>query len=177
MTTERKIAKAMQGTSTAALKVLSAVPHEEFWEPNAIVQELIRLGHNLSVRVIHACLMDLTKRGLIKREEPEAYQRIKAKIINAPPTMEDLTTFEDEPPMAPRRPVTQQQETPVPQIETDPLARMVELANDARTLADMSIVLAKKIEDTALEFQSHLDKVKADSEKLKQLRALLGAAV
>lgn len=155
MTTESQLRRAMEGVTTTASKVLSAVPIQEQWTREQIVAELRRSGQSLAVNVIHGCLDNLRGRGLITEPASGRFIRVTAKP--RPIATNDEAIEDDMPP--PTKPAAVTTELPA-------LGRLADLAQRARNLAS-------EMEDVALEVQQQIDTISSKSAKLQQLAALL----
>lgn len=159
MTTDRRIQQSMQGATAVALKVLSAVPISEPWSREQIVAELRRTGHVGAVQVVHGCLDNLRGRGLIKEPSAGLFIRVqpRARLSIDQPDEEAMT--EPKPPSG-AAPMAQSS------APHDPMATLADLAARLRKMAEA-------VEDLALDVQQQMDSIRADGEKLRQLRELL----
>lgn len=149
----------MEGVTTTAGKVLSAVPIQEQWSREQIVAELRRSGQSLAVNVIHGCLDNLRGRGLITEPVSGRFIRVTAKPRTSPAVTEDQA--EDDMPAPIKTPAASSAPTELPA-----LGRLADLAQRARAIAS-------EMEDVALEVQQQIDAINAKSAKLQQLGALL----
>lgn len=165
MTTESQLRRALDGTTTVARKVLDVVPMQDHWTREQIVAELRRSGSNLAVNVIHGCLDNLRGRGLISEPSTGRFIRITAKAQQrqAQQLLDDL---EHDMALPTTPSTTAPAPAPVAAQNKDPVIALGNLASQLRAMASA-------VEDAAMDVQQHIDSIKGDSEKLKQLQALL----
>lgn len=159
---ESRVQELERGLNNQAQKVLSAVPIEQAWEPKQIHAELARINRHTERSVVDGCLLHLKAIGLVKETKPGHWLRVSAR-----PKAETQPAIKIGPALQ-RAPA----ESPPP-APVDPLdelgacaAALRQLACDANSLADRLDAAAIAAEDRV---QAHL----ADSNKLRQLQALL----
>lgn len=159
--TPQKLAAAESGLNGIARKVLEAVPIQEPWSNKQIAAELSRHGRNLDMRVVDGCLSHLRDNGLIKACESGAFVRVQAKpkVVRIDRQAERTDETDET-----HRPARREDAMPTPQ--PDPLDKMAQLAAAARQLAN-------DIENVALEIEARAQEIQRDTEKLRQLQALL----
>lgn len=158
--TPSAVARAEQGLTGVARKVLDVVPLEESWPKAAIVSALRRAGSCVQGDVVDACLNNLRGRGLIAEPERGEYRRVKARMT--------LVTIEQE--VSRMSPVAA---APAVAPAADPLARFAILAKDIVALAEQLRMKGAEIEDAAIDVGEYLEKVAADTGKLRALQDLL----
>lgn len=147
--------QAMEGITSVAERVLNAVPIQEPLSKTQIVAELKRTGSSASVEVVHGCLNNLRGKGLIS--EPESGRFIRVQVRKKQPAAEQPQV--EKGPM----PTMNQDNKPAPMSALEMLAQ---LAAELRTMADTA-------ENIALDVTQEIQRIGADSEKLRQLQALL----
>lgn len=152
---ETRMRQAMEGVTSIAQRVLEAVPIQEPWSKAQIVAELKRTGSSASVEVVHGCLNNLRGKGLIS--EPESGKFIRVQARKKQPAAEQPQDVKE----------TMTAPAPEPKVETDTaLDRLAKLSGEL-------IKRAAEIEEIALDVAQQIERVQADSEKLRQLQALL----
>lgn len=182
---EAKLQKAEQGINGMAKKVLDAVPIQEPWSKNQIVAEIRRAGSNAGVDVIESCLNNLRGRSLISEPSRGMFQRITAKPRVHLVQVEPQTTLRSALEMAVSKSSKKEHEVVITcaadmlpanlmgAAKKDPLESMAELAQMARDLAGTAQKLAASIETAALEAEERMEQIRRDTDKLRQLQALL----
>lgn len=145
-----------QGLNGVARKVYEAVPAQEPWAKDQICREILRAGSNVSRDVVDSCLHALRGRGLVK--EPERGKFIRASRRAKQP-LDDIQN-PPEPLKEDRNMSTTKTQTP------DALGRLAGVAKLLRQAAE-------EIEAAALDFEERTQEQDRDTEKLRQLQALL----
>lgn len=136
--------------TSIARKVLDATPISEYWTLPQIVGELSRNGIRLSMAVIEGCLDSMRGDGLLKENSSGQWKRVEI-VDRAKPQ--------------PFR------ETDMPEEKNeDALDVLAKLATRLRTIAD-------EIDAAAILAAQEVEKAKAGSEELRQLKALLKNAL
>ena len=157
-----------RGLTSVARKVYDATPIDEAWDVPRIITELGRLGSHVDHRVVFGCLASLRADGLVRELPDHKFVRVarRPRIVERSATAPaPVTAPAPEAPMS-EAPAQMTPEAPAAKSETDPLRKMAAIADALRSVA-------AQIEDVALEFEGHMDAIKADSAKLRQLQELL----
>lgn len=102
--------------------------------------------------------------GLVKEPERGMFVRVQARLVALAPVPTKPTHEEKTMPAQQAAPIT---------VKPDPLESMAALAATAKTLAQSVAELARRIEDVALEVADANQRLQSDTEKLRQLQALL----
>jgi len=149
------------GQTGLAKKVLEAVPISEAWTIHQIRNELIRTGSNSDYRMIEGCLRTLKDSELVKEPDTGSFIRIMSKPktvrVSVPKEVQEQT-------MA----VIAEAKKPV-----EPMDRLAALSAQVRVLSNQVLAIATEIENVALDVQDRLDRIHADTAKLRQLQELL----
>ena len=145
------------GQSGTAKKVLAAVPIKEDWTIHQIGAEMRRLGWAPNVDVIERCLMHFIEQKIVRKVQPDTYQRTKV----APPRPEPMLTREPvaDPPVTPL-PVAA---APAPQDPFDRAAALVEKMDG----------LLREFSEVTLAMQERVEQARAESAKFRRLQELL----
>lgn len=151
-----------RGLNSQAQKVLGAVPLQEAWEAKQIHAELARVGRPTERQVVDGCLVHMKGLGLVKEPKPGYWIRIAAKARGEPASpIKIVPALQRAPDASPAPPALE----PLDELGAC-AAALRQLAADASSLADRLDAAAIAAEDRV---QAHL----ADSNKLRQLQALL----
>lgn len=153
---EAKIARLESGLNGIARKVLEAVPVLSPWTKDQIHGELRRQGTGCDRSHVDGCLDNLRGRGLIKEPARGQFIRITGKTTSPQPE-EDTVSIQ-----APAARLPTPAETP----KKDPLARLAAASQLLRQAAD-------EIDAAALEAAEQVQTAAKDTEKFRQLQALL----
>lgn len=166
---ELKLRKIEEGLSGIAKKVLDATPISEAWTRAKICQEMARLGHKPDARVVDGCLESLKSSGLVK--EPIVGNWIRVTAKPKPDIEVEILRASDiwEQRMAQAKKQDAKQESK----PMDPLEQIGHIAKALRSMAEKATSLATEIEEVGLEAEARLAKVNEDTDKLRQLQALL----
>jgi hypothetical protein len=171
MLTEQKADTRLTHLSTIAQKVFAAVPAQEVWSLSYIQSEMSRTGSSgRNAHIVQGCLNSLIEAGLIIEPARGTYQRapVRAPKPPSPTTATQPTTMAEPTTAKPRSNAT------APAIEkATPIAILSRVANNARALAIQMRAIADDIETAALEIEEAFTASAADSQKLRQLQALL----
>lgn len=163
-----KMERIEKSVSGIARKVLDAVPLTETWPASKIIGEMVRMtSSSPDFKIVMGCLSTLVDQGLVREPKKGEFQRIKPRpaLAVASPAPAD-TVAEPLTADAPEATVA----TVAP---TEPIDR---LAGLAATLKDLSVkvgAMAKEVEDVAISVEERIQTIHADTEKLRQLHALL----
>lgn len=155
----------VNGLSAIAKKVFSVVPISEAWPPRQISAELTRAtGSAADQRIVSGCLNTMINLGLVTEPKPNTFRRVAMK--EAKP--ESNCVIEKTKPAEIEIVATQKQTKPVSAIESLSLiaARALNIATNIKQLAS-------DIESAAIDIDEQAKNDKSDTEKLKQLQALL----
>jgi hypothetical protein len=181
MTPER-YQRLTEGQSNIARKVLSVVPLQEWWTAQQIQRELRRVtGSTPELHIIEGCLSALADSKLVSEDrrhrtfqkiDPEPREPVQpTTVLRAVPP-----TPEPEPAVAETNPKFTLIEEVRAAIEpADPIARLGALAAQLKTQADIARGLAEQIEEAALAAQENIERLKADTAALVQLKAIFGS--
>lgn len=153
---EAKISRMESGLNGMAKKVLDAVPAQSPWSKDQIAGEMRRLGSGAERNVLDGCLDTLRGRGLIKEPARGHFIRVISKTTTNQPEEDTLTI--SQPPA--RLPASAQPE------KKDPLSRLAEASKLLRQAAD-------EIDAAALDAAEQVQSAAKDTEKFRQLQALL----
>ncbi|QRF55754.1 hypothetical protein [Variovorax paradoxus] len=154
---EAKIARIASSLNSIARKVLDAVPAHAIWNKAQIHAELRRVGVSCDRSLVDGCLDNLRGQGLIKEPTRGEFTRVTAKT----------TTHQPEEPMpTPQTPPFRPSASPAP-AKKDPLSRLADAAKLLRQVAD-------EIDAAALDAEETVQAAAKDTEKFRQLKALLG---
>lgn len=137
----------LTGHMSAVRKVYGAVPMREPWPFSKIHNELIRTGVRQDRHKLEGCVRQLVDSGLVRRVDNDHF--IRTPIARK------------------EKPV--KKETPTP-TEVEKAPTLLEIAG---ALATRLRSAADEIDGLALAYEEQLKKCGSDSEKLKQLQALL----
>lgn len=159
---QARLRAAEQSLNGMARKVLDVVPRDESWPVGRICNELARKGSNPDVRVVTGCLSTLRDDGLVREPQPKHFIRVMTKPKPKPelavmPSVEK-TKEENK---------VRAEETP------DPLESLTLLARSARETARQLVDMAADIEGIADKVDKEVQRIREDTGKLRQLKALL----
>lgn len=153
---EAKIARLESGLNGIARKVLDAVPTQAPWTKAQIHDELRRLGTSCDRSHLDGCLDNLRGRGLIKEPTRGSFIRIVGKTTTSQPEEDTLRT---------QAPPARLPASAAP-AKKDPLARLAAASQLLRQAAD-------EIDAAALDAAEQVQTAAKDTEKFRQLQALL----
>jgi hypothetical protein len=162
---DARIEELERGQTSVARKVLELVPIQEFWPASQIHTEAIRKGISIDKSKVEGCLNSLKQSGLVK-EKAGTFTRVAARPRA----------------LLPERIVAQPVQFATPPITTagsapeaiDPLDRIATVAAAIRAQANTIAKLADAVDTIALDVDAHIKSISQSSEKLRQLRELLG---
>ena len=169
-----KQSKLENSLTNMARKVLEAVPIQAAWSASQIIGEMVRMtASKPDFKIVMGCLNSLVDAGLVREPEKGHFQRIKARpSLAAVPPAPVAATPAPEAALMLAKPVPNVPNVPK-QEEQEPLARMSYMASNLRELSRQTAALADGLETIALDVESRMDRIHADTEKLRQLQALL----
>lgn len=155
---EAKIARLESGLNGIARKVLEAVPVLSPWTKDQIHGELRRQGTGCDRSHVDGCLDNLRGRGLIKEPARGQFIRITGKTTSPQPEEDMATTG-----IRVLQPQAVEQQAA---DKKDSLSRLAECAKSLRQMAD-------QVDAIALDVEERVQTIERDTEKLRQLQALL----
>jgi len=166
------------GLTAIMRKVYDAVPEQDPWTVSQIVAEISRITRSsMDHRTVLGVLGQLKERGLVK--EPASKEFIRAKHRHATLAVVDGRAEPAEAIAAPTElnvaPIVG---APMPALDAvteqqEPMDRLAALAALMRDMAEQMAKSAREAEDVALEVEQRMERIKADTLKLRQLQALL----
>lgn len=162
-----KMERIEKSVSGIARKVLDAVPLTETWPASKIIGEMVRMtSSSPDFKIVMGCLSTLVDQGLVREPKKGEFQRIKPRpaLAVAPPAPSDAPA---EPAPAPVAAVA---EVAAP---TEPIDRLAALASTLKELSERVAAMAKDVEDVAISVEERIQTIHADTEKMRQLQALL----
>lgn len=146
------------GLNSVGKKVFEATPIETPWNLNQIHEELTRSGSNVEYRLTQGALRHLCEAGLV-------YENKRGYFVRAP--YRGKTAKKEEPPVATQITTPVSPSAPVPATtEQGPIERLTALSAKLR-------LLAKDVDDAALDLAEDFAEIEKQGEKFKQLQALL----
>lgn len=158
---ESKYRAAESGLTTTARKVFSVLDTERMMAVHEVIRELRekQLIGNPDKSTIDACLMQCVKAGLVKHSTlDDKFQKVYVRKTVLATALSEA--------MNPAQSATL---TPVVQDNTeDPMDRLARCANTLRSIA-------KELEDIAIGAAERMAEIKKESDKLRQLKDLLGS--
>lgn len=169
---ESKLQQKEDGLNGMAKKVLSVVPIQESWTKQQIISELRRIGSNAQTDVVESCLNTLRGRGLVKEPDRGVFTRCVAKKQDEKPKAEVILVRGTE--LIRQIEEKQQKEKTMNEVSTKP---QTEKPSDTMTkIASLAESLRKTANDLdciAIEYEERMQLIQRDTEKLRQLQALL----
>lgn len=144
-----------RGLTHVSRKVFQAVPMREQWTRHQIHAELGRQGVNLTHNVVGGCLDSLRGMGLIREPDRGEFIRVVVRAYQPEEPKEAALPASTLAPVATK-----------PATHESPLAVLAGLSKDLRGLAD-------RIDAAALDVEERIEALGRDTEKLRQLQALL----
>lgn len=158
---------ASQQTS-AASNVFEAVPISQPWTVSEICSELRRLGKKSESRFVTGCLNSLSESGLIREVKKGEFVRVTAREKPARPVLAQVSSTEQ---------IKEKAEVAVTIANkperVEPMERLAVAAKNTRDLAEKIRAMADEIEEIALDVDERIQKIHADTAKLRQLQDLL----
>lgn len=151
-------------------KVLECVPQAETWTAAQIIAEVRRKGSGADCRVVGQTINELLRSGVIREPKRGEFVRVSQKpklaSVKADPIAEPVPFVKDDlPDPAPIK--------TTPNEVADPMSKVIEIAASMRELAKSATQIADEIESVALEMEGRIEKMHADTNKLRQLQDLL----
>lgn len=159
-----KINAIENSVSGIARKVLEAIPISEEWTAAQIAWEVKRNGGSGDQRIIGGCINSLIQSGVVREPTRGNFIRVgqKPKLATVPPQEKE------EKGCSAVLPVVEVKAT-----QADPMKKIIEIAASMRESAANASRLAVEIEEVALDMESRIEKIHADTNKLRQLQELL----
>lgn len=161
----------INGLTAVARKVLECVPKQEPMDQHKILAEYQRLHGSIAFRVLQGALHNLVESKLIK---------IKGSCFIQDSIQDNVNDPDDDPDLYPETEIEKPMNNPIVPVkkpvvvsQADPTSEMSRIAERLRTMGEQMTQLATMVEDAALLYEEKLDKIGADTEKLRQLQALL----
>jgi hypothetical protein len=164
-----KMERIEKSVSGIARKVLDAVPVSEPWPASKIIGEMVRMtSSSPDFKIVMGCLSTLADQGLVREPKKGEFQRVKPRpALSAVSTPDGLA----EEPTEPTEPTKLADDLPLAPAE--PMDRLASLAGTLRELSAKVTAMAKEVEDVALSVEERIQRIHADTEKLRQLQSLL----
>lgn len=163
-----------KGLSGIARKVLECTPLSESWLNTQIIAEMERLGSRPDHRVVMGCLKSLCDDGLVRSQQTKAgvmYTRVgaKPKLVRPP---EGKCSDHGEEPASVTTP-----DQPVIARAVEPQRTAIEkIASISTRLSELAIgmkELTVDLDELGIKVDEQIKKIQADTQKLRQLQALL----
>lgn len=152
--------------SSVTQKVYAAVPISDEWGLHQIVTELTRQGFTHEKRTVLGCLQTLARTGLVI-ERSTGFKR--APIREQASAPKGVTEGGDQ-----QQHNQKEREGKMPRPSAaSPIDTLSEIATKAREISRSMTEFAGLVESAALEIEGQFEQQNADSQKLKQLQALL----
>lgn len=152
----------ISGLTPLQRKVWDCTPIQGAWTIGQICGQLTRAASTMEYAKVEHVLNVLKDSGLV-RQDQNGWIRVVVKIREEG---EKPVVIQEEQKAA-------EQKAPVDSKPKDPLTQLSELAATARKISEDLFTFAGAIEDVALEVDSALQKVGADTEKLRRLQTLM----
>lgn len=144
-----------------ARKVYDSVPKAESWDASQIIQELHRKGQSMSdMHVVRGCLNSLIACGLVLESSRGAFTRVEVKEKKST-ALPDTTT--QKPKESEHMAI---QNSNASDAKNGPIDRLSGISQRLR-------ILATEIDDAAIALAEQTEKGDAETEKLRQLQAIL----
>lgn len=153
-----KFERKVQELTTTARKVFDVIPANDAWGREKIISECFRVGHHIQKNIVDGCIAALKEDGLVKEPRPGQFTRAKHSDYQPPaepPQQESVTA---------KSPVQSQHESR--SEKQDLLSRIANLSSQLRATAN-------DLDSVALEVAETIQSAAKDSEKFRQLQALL----
>lgn len=151
-------------------KVFEAMPISEPWTPPQVASEMSRVTRSSpDIRAVTACLSALVERGLAKEPVRGTFIRVESKprLAAVPPAPSAHSA-------TPEKAATADAPAKPPEEESvEPMDRLASLASSMREIARRVSEMAQEAEEVAMDVEQRMDRIKADTAKLRQLQALL----
>lgn len=168
-----KLERVERELSGIVRKVFEALPASEPWSPSQVLAEMARqTGSRPEHRAVTACLGQLVERGLAKEPTRGLFVRAHTKpqlaaVPQATASVPSLPCAREEAP-AMSKPITAEKSN-----SADPMDRLAALASTLKGLGAQVSQIAREVEDVAIGVEERVQRIHADTEKLRQLQALL----
>lgn len=157
------------GLTAAAKKVYHAVPRQDAWSIGYIIAELQRQGVGTNHKIVAGCLDTLVRNKLVFEPTRGTF---RAEPIREN-LKDDIPTDDKEIPMTAPALKIAAAPSAVAAQPVSPLDRLGRLAHRVALLSDELNKISDEIGDAAIEIQSQMESNDANTEKLRQLGALL----
>lgn len=161
----------VRGLTSVARKVFDATPINEPWSASQIDAELRRLGTPKSIQMVTGCLNGLAKDGLVTEGPLRMFQRVEAREYESPVTLPFLKNFVV-PPKEPAVAITLPPKA-APVRHVSAIDRLSAFSDQARKMATALTAFADDLDEAALLIDEQVAGASKDTEKLRQLQALL----
>ena len=182
----------LSNMTAAAQKTYAAIPAHSAWTHDEINIELKRLGSHMEYRTMQGCINSLIGAGLVRevagggkgphflraevRGKPTKPLKAQEEEAIEQPTEDEVTTMANL-----HRPTQAQAQAQAPaQVAPavkNPVDMLGELAAKTRALSAQLNSLAMEIDSAALAAQDYVEHSDKDTDKLRQLQALLKGLV
>lgn len=163
----------IRGLTSVVRKVFDATPINEPWSASQIDAELRRLGTPKSIQMVAGCLNGLAKDGLVYEKPPRMFQRVEAREYEPPVTPPPLKNFVV-PPKEPAVAITPAlKSVPATPKPTTAIDRLSAFSDQARKMSAALTAFADDLDEAALLIDEQVAGASKDTEKLRQLQALL----
>lgn len=181
---EAKLQRTARSINGVARKVLDTVPISEPWTISQVSAEMLRAtGSRPEFKIVAGCLDSLASVGLIREPTRGSFIRVMPKrrpelaSVPLPPAPLPAEQINRESPstmtkLAITKPSIIHEAAPSA-APVDPLERIAQVATALRSASVSLAEMAQELDDAALVFTTRLDQVNADTEKLRQLQAIL----
>lgn len=167
----------LKGQSSAARKVLECVPIEVSWTSKEIAREMGRRQQAMDFTILEGCLNTLKESGLVKEATRGQFSQspVRRRAITVITPFNGMTKEESASILNPVLPATAMQDINAakPKAKTSTIDRLEELAMKVTALSSEMAEVSIALQDAIIEVQAELEAQNDDSERLKQLRALL----
>lgn len=168
--TPRRLEQLSAGLNSLEHNVLGATPIAEAWTVALICSELRRVGRRHDNAHVVAVLNRMKEKGVVREPRPGLFVRVEARA-----------TADEDKPAAPlpdhqEPPMNAIARVPAAPLPADPMSAIAELSQRLRANAAEQVALARQLDDLALGVEERLQRESADSQRLRQLRALLTEA-
>lgn len=164
----------VRGLTTVARKVFDATPINEPWSASQIDAELRRLGTPKSIHMVTGCLNGLVKDGLVTEGPLRMFQRIVPRSYE-PPTPLDLNSILKHAAVPHKEPAVASTLPPkaAPVRHVSAIDRLSAFSDQARKMSAVLTAFADDLDEAALLIDEQVAGASKDTEKLRQLQALL----
>lgn len=169
MLSETRHKALLESQTSTARKVYSSVPIAEDWTCKQIHTEMLRIGTGRELSVTQGCLATLTRAGLVQEVKRGIFRRAPVRLQNEVAANDGGIEYADT--SAPTEEVEMPTNTPAK--PANHMQIMDDLSRRATEMAAALRDLAHDIEAAAIAIDEQMQVEGANTEKLKQLQALL----